>query len=83
MALNIKDPETDRLVRRLVDVTGEKITDAVRIAVSERLERVTRRRGKASMEELLAIADRVASKPVIDARTPDEIIGYDENGLPA
>jgi antitoxin VapB len=83
MALNIKDPETDRLVRRLADATGEKITDAVRIAVSERLERVTRRRGKASMEELLAIADRVASKPVVDPRTPEEIIGYDENGLPA
>jgi hypothetical protein len=35
------------------------------------------------MEELLAIADRVASKPVVDPRTPEEIIGYDENGLPA
>ena len=82
MALNIKDPETDRLVRRLAEVTGEKMTDAVRIAVGERLERVAQRRGKASLDELLAIANRVASKPVVDPRTPEEILGYDEFGLP-
>ena len=70
MALNIKDPETDRLVRRLAEVTGEKMTDAVRIAVGERLERVAQRRGKASLDELLAIANRVASKPVVDPRRP-------------
>jgi ketopantoate hydroxymethyltransferase len=29
MALNIKDASTDRLVRRLAEVTGESITDAV------------------------------------------------------
>ena len=82
MALNIKDPETDRLVRRLAEVTGEKMTDAVRIAVGERLERVAQRHGKASLDELLAIANRVASKPVVDPRTPEEILGYDEFGLP-
>ena len=58
------------------------MTDAVRIAVGERLERVAQRRGKASLDELLAIANRVASKPVVDPRTPEEILGYDEYGLP-
>ena len=82
MALNIKDPATDRLARRLADLTGENITDAVRIAVEERLDREMRRRGKASLEELLAIAHKVASQPVVDPRTPEEIIGYDEHGLP-
>ncbi len=83
MALNIKDAETDRLVRRLADLTGEKITEAVRTAVSERLDREAQRHGKASLEELLAIANRVARKAVVDPRTPEEIIGYDEHGLPA
>ena len=82
MVLSINDPETDRLVRRLAKATGEKFADAVRIAVSERLERVTQRRGKASVDELLALANRVASKPVVDPRTPEEIVGYDEHGLP-
>jgi antitoxin VapB len=80
--LNIKDPETDRLARRLADLTGEKITDAVRIAVGERLDREARNRGKASLEELLAIAHSIASQPVVDPRAPEEIIGYDEHGLP-
>ena len=29
-----------------------------------------------------AIIARVAALPVLDDRTPDEIIGYDEDGLP-
>jgi antitoxin VapB len=83
MALNIKDAETDRLARQLASLTGEKITDAVKTAVRERLDREARNRGKASLEELLAIANQIASKPVVDPRTPEEIIGYDEHGLPA
>ena len=30
----------------------------------------------------MAIARRCSAKPLLDPRTPDEIIGYDENGLP-
>jgi antitoxin VapB len=82
MALNIKDPETDRLARRLASLTGENITEAVKTAVRERIEREERGRGKASLEELRAIARRIASAPDRDPRTPDEIIGYDERGLP-
>jgi antitoxin VapB len=81
MALNIKDPETDRLARRLSALTGESITGAVKTAVRERIEREERERGKASVEELLAIAKRIASRIDRDSRTPDEIIGYDERGL--
>jgi antitoxin VapB len=82
MAINIKDPETDQLVRRLASLTGETITDAVRTAAQERIEREERARGKASLEELMAIAHRIASAPDRDPRTPEEIIGYDERGLP-
>ncbi len=82
MALNIKDPETDQLVRRLAGLTGENITQAVRTAVRERIEREERGRGKATFEELMAIAQRIAAAPDRDQRTPDEIVGYDERGLP-
>ena len=83
MALNIKDPETDRLACELANLTGERITDAVHAAVRERLKRERRvRPRKASVEELLAIAAEVAARPVIDPRTPEEIIGYDEHSLP-
>ena len=82
MALNIKDAETDQLARRLASLTGESITVAVRTAVRERIERAQRTRGKASVEELLAIARRIAEAPNLDDRSDDEILGYDERGLP-
>ncbi len=83
MAINIKDARTDALARRLAAVTGEKITDAVRVAVEERLEREERQRGKASLGEIMAIAREIAGQPVVDPRSADEIIGYDEHGLPS
>jgi ribonuclease VapC len=79
--LNIKDAETDRLARRLARLTGESITKAVRTAVQERLEREERQRGRPSVEHLMAIARRYASRQVIDDRSPDEIIGYDERAI--
>jgi antitoxin VapB len=82
MALNIKDLETDQLARRLSALTGENITTAIKTALRERIEREERRRGKASVEELLAIAKRIASRIDRDGRIADEIIGYDERGLP-
>lgn len=84
MALNIKDAETDRLARELARETGESITVAARLAIEERLVRVRRRRDAGSTaEELRAIVARARARPVLDQRTPDEIIGYDEHGLPS
>ena len=83
MALNIKDPVTERSVRELAATTGEGVTAAVRKAVEERLQRVRRDRGGRTVaEELLAIGARCAALPVLDTRSAEEILGYDENGLP-
>ena len=83
MALNIKDPGADQLARRLAALTGESITLAVKTAVRQRIEREERERDKATVEELLAIARRIAEAPNRDDRTDDEILGYDERGLPS
>jgi antitoxin VapB len=83
MPLNIKDPETDTLVRTLAQTTGETITEAVTIAVQERLARLrTVRRPRRLAEELDEIALRCAALPVLDERSEDEILGYDAGGLP-
>ena len=82
MALSIKDRETDRLARQLAQLTGEPITAAVKSAIKERLEREARHRGIPSLEELMAIARRCAARPVQDERSEEEILGYDERGLP-
>lgn len=83
MALNIKSPEVDALARMLANTTGESITDAVLHALQERLQREQgRRRVRSLKEELIAISDRCAALPDYDTRSPDEIIGYDEHGVP-
>ncbi|HEX6141137.1 MAG TPA: type II toxin-antitoxin system VapB family antitoxin [Geminicoccaceae bacterium] len=86
VALSIRDPETDRLARELAALTGETMTQAIRTAIAERLERErgARRaeieRKKRGIEE---IQRRVLALPVLDERSDDEILGYDEDGLPS
>jgi antitoxin VapB len=83
MALSLKDPETDRLARAVAALTGETLTTAVRTSLSERLERERLRRGEPAdlVARMREIADRYAQLPVLDPRSPDEIVGYDENGM--
>ncbi|MDO5699510.1 MAG: type II toxin-antitoxin system VapB family antitoxin [Dermatophilus congolensis] len=86
MALNIKDPETDRLARELASRTGESITVAIRGAIEERLTRVRAQENKTGTEDLLReiiARGRARSAAETDPRTPDEILGYDEHGLPS
>lgn len=80
MALNIKSPEVDRLAREVAVITGESLTQTVARALSERLERLRRPRVSARRAALRAIRERAARLPVLDSRSDDEILGYDENG---
>jgi len=82
MALNIKDPVTERAVRELAAATGEGLTVAIRRSVEERLQRVQRRGGRTLKEEIMEIAAHCAALPDLDTRSPEEILGYDEHGLP-
>ncbi|MGH6898944.1 MAG: type II toxin-antitoxin system VapB family antitoxin [Geminicoccaceae bacterium] len=85
MALNIRDPEAQQLARELADATGETMTNAVIEALRERLERLRVRENVRRNERaarLMAHGRRFAALPVLDPRTPDELIGYDEVGLP-
>ncbi|MGE3475799.1 MAG: type II toxin-antitoxin system VapB family antitoxin [Rhodospirillaceae bacterium] len=84
MALSIKDLETERLARDLAQRTGETITDATKKALEERLQRVgiAPRKQRLLLEDLVAIRERCARLPVLDDRSPQDVLGYDENGLP-
>lgn len=83
MALNLKNEETDRLARQVSDATGETITQAVTVALRERLERLRARSSRRRLaDELDAIGRRCASLPVLDHRPEEEILGYDDRGLP-
>ena len=82
MALNIKHPEADRLARELAARTGETITQTVLIALRQRLKREGAKSPVSLKDELMAISRRCAALPDRDKRSADEIIGYDEHGLP-
>ncbi len=83
MPLNIKDPATERSVRELAALTGETVTTAVQRAAEERLQRVRRARaGRSLADEIMEIGKRCAELPDLDRRSADEILGYDEHGLP-
>jgi antitoxin VapB len=83
MALSIKDPETEKLARALAARTGETITIATRRALEDRLKRMGSHAGKdALLEDMAAMQRRLSALPVLDHRSPDDIIGYDENGIP-
>jgi len=83
MPLNIKSPEADRVVRELAELTGESITDAVIRSVRDRLEREHAKRGyERRRREILRIRERYQQLPIRDDRPADEILGYDQEGLP-
>lgn len=83
VALNIKDPETDRLARELAALTGEPITVALREAIRERLVALRARQRAAPPPGLADIIARGRARPLLDTRTESEILGYTPDGLPA
>ena len=83
MALNIRNPETEQLAATLAKLTGETKTETVTRALRDRLARLRRERAKRRLaDELNEIAIHCAQLPVRDQRAPEEILGYDEHGLP-
>jgi antitoxin VapB len=82
MALSIKDEAADRLARELAAATGETLTDAVTVALRERLDRERSRSRVGIARRLRRLADEVAELEIVDERAADEILGYDDVGLP-
>ena len=84
------DPETERLARRLAAAANKPLEQIVREAIAARAldlgmippappSRVTPAEIRAATDDVVA---RLRALPVLDARLPDEILGYDDHGLP-
>ncbi len=83
MVLHIRNPEADRLARKLARLKGETITEAVVKALRERLVRETAEApGRDLAAEIMAISRRSGRIPRRTGQAAEEIIGYDEQGLP-
>jgi len=93
--LNIKDAEATRLVRELIELTGESQTEAVRKALRQRLDREKaerethairtaeekRREFEKVWAKIQKIQDRVRRAGLVENMLTDDDL-YDENGLP-
>lgn len=80
MALSIKNEEADELARELAALTGKSITEAIVMALKEQLDRT---RAKENVGDTVRrLMEEFAQYPVLDDRPADEILGYDEYGLP-
>jgi antitoxin VapB len=82
MAILIKDPETDRIVRALAARTGETLTEAVRKAAAERIVRVPPANDRVDREKLKQTLAKFWAARTGDIRILDQIVSYDEDGLP-
>jgi len=82
VAFSIKNDDADRLARRLTETTGESLTEAVLVALRERLQREEAKRQLSAGDRLRRLAAEVATLPVVDPRPAHELVGYDDRGLP-
>ena len=81
MALSIRNEYAERLAREVARESGENVTQAIINALVERLQRLRERRHVSNLEkEIMAISKRCSSLPDRDSRSPDEILGYNEDG---
>lgn len=84
------DPQTERLAREVAKAKGKPVASIVRDAIEASAREaglIVRQPSRLSAAEkrqrLLEISERSAGRPILDPRSADEILGYDEHGLPA
>jgi antitoxin VapB len=83
MPLSIKHPDADFLARDLARRQGKSLTDAIIDALRAELAREKKRvRSPGLASGLMEIGAHFSSLQVLDSRSPDDIIGYDEHGIP-
>jgi antitoxin VapB len=83
MALYLNNAQAERLAREVADLTGETLTEAVRVSLEQRLRHEKLKRGARPWDDaaIEAIVRRAATLPLLDPRSPEEIL-YGDDGLP-
>ena len=85
MGLNLKNAETERLARELASATGENLTEAITVAIKERLERAAKAKAREGRLEWLRNVSKETAALMNDGRTSKELFDelYDPiTGLP-
>jgi antitoxin VapB len=77
--LYIKNPAAHRLAEQVSARTGGTLSDAVISALEDKLRKTRRPLDRTKLDALCAA---LGALPVVDARAPEEILGYDAFGIP-
>ena len=82
MALSIRNPRAEQLAKEIAAISGENITQVIIHALENHIERLRGSRlNPNTVEEIMNNSRRCSLLPDIDERTPDEILGYNKNGV--
>jgi antitoxin VapB len=93
MALNLKDPEVEKLAAEVAEMTGDTKTGAVREALREKRDRLAlsrtsrRRRKPGDLRRFLEteiwpqIPEEQRGKPPMTKEEREEILGYGPEGV--
>ncbi len=82
MALSIRNERAEKLARELAELTGHNLTLTIIEALEEKLEKVKGSRNTSNtLDNILAISERCSALPDLDLHHPEEILGYDGNGV--
>lgn len=85
MPLSIKNTDVERLARELARRRRTTITEAIRQSLEREIareRRIPRDHLKPLYDRLKAVAERTAALPTLSDATEDEILGYDDFGIP-
>jgi antitoxin VapB len=77
--LYIKNPAAHRLAEKVSKQMGVTLSDAVISALEDKLQRTRLPLNRARLD---AISAALGALPVVDNRSPEEILGYNESGIP-
>ena len=81
--MTIASPEVEKLASEVAKETGETPAQAVIRALEERLARLRRGRDAAkTLQVIMEISRRCGALTDLERRSPDEILGYNEMGVP-
>lgn len=81
MGISIKNDEVERLARQLAAERGVSITEAIKQSLEDAIASQVAEKEK-RLRRLMAISDRAAAKLKPSNLSDDEILGYDEFGIP-
>ena len=83
MAISIRNPKAEELAREVAAASGENLTQATINALEERLDRLKGRKTAEELaKEIVKISERCSALPQLDDRTAEEMLGYDNKGVP-